>query len=466
MAEPQNAATQSAKPRRSRSMAFRVVLVAVVSAAIGGLAAALVAIFAVDRLISEQANRRLLAATVTLAGELDEDPPKKRQAHLVSTLDDENDEIVSSGIRLAVFENQRPLAGDAWIRPPSPGQCEVWHVEGGRVRACSRAYHGWTLVAAQPTDEGRLFSLYVLAALGAVLLGAGVGAAASAWLTRWAVGPLEALSSALRRSRPEKPGALDLDPVEDCEEVEAIRAALVDLTAQVQRLVDQAERFAADAAHELRTPLTVLRAEVELMAEQASDNEQATLTRVGAQLSRLAELVERLLLLASPSNNLRLGFEAVSVAEVVEDVAAELGSEARDRLQLQLDSEGLVRGDPLLLRSLVSNALQNALKFAHSGPVSIAVRDLRTNEFSEVSIEIRDSGPGIPTELHGRVLEPFFRIEPAIASGHGLGLALIGHIARAHGGRAEFLDVSVGACLSIVLPAWRPSGKVELKASA
>jgi signal transduction histidine kinase len=317
------------------------------------------------------------------------------------------------------------------------------------------------LVAAQPTDEGRLLSLYVLAALGAVLLGGGAGAASSAWLTRWAVGPLQSLSSALRRSRPEKPGALDLDPVEDCDEVEAIRAALVDLTAQVQRLVDQAERFAADAAHELRTPLTVLRAEVELMAEQASNDEQATLARVGAQLSRLSELVERLLLLASPSNNLRLGFETVSVAEVVEDVSAEFGREARARLQLQLDSEGLVRGDPLLLRSLVSNALQNALKFARSGPVSIAVKELLTNEFSEVSIEIRDSGPGIPTELHVRVLEPFFRIEPAVASGHGLGLALIGHIARAHGGRAEFQDVSVGACLSIVLPAWRPSGRVE-----
>ena len=122
--------------RRLRSIAFRVVLVAVSSAAIGGLTAALVAIFAVDRLLTEQANQRLRAATVTLAGELDEDPPKKRRTKLVSTIADENDEILSSGIRLAVFEDQRLLAGDSWIQPPEPGKCELWRGTGGRARAC------------------------------------------------------------------------------------------------------------------------------------------------------------------------------------------------------------------------------------------------------------------------------------------------------------------------------------------
>lgn len=437
-------------------MAFRVVLVAVSSAAIGGFAAALVAIFAVDRLLTEQANQRLLAATVTLAGELDEDSPKARRAKLVGTLADENDEIVSSGIRLAVFDDLHRLAGDAWIRRPSPGRCETWRGAGGRLRACARRYHGWTLVAAQPSDEQRLIWLYLAAGLGAVLLGAGAGAASSARLTRWAIGSLESLSSALRRSRPERPGALDLGPAGECEEIEAIRAALLDQAGQVQRLVDQAERFAADAAHELRTPLTVLRAELELLAEQASRDEQVALTRIGAQLSRLSELVERMLLLALPTNNLRLGFETVSIAEVVEEVAAEVEGEARARLKLELDSEGLVRGDPVLLRTLLSNALQNAVKFAVAGPISITVKDQLTNEFSEVEIQIRDAGPGVPSELRSRVLEPFFRVQPAVASGHGLGLALIGHIARAHGGTAELLDVSTGACLRVVLPGWRP----------
>jgi signal transduction histidine kinase len=438
-------------------MTFRVALVAVSSAAAGGLLAALVAIWAVDQLIADQADRRLRAATVTLSGELDEDGPKKRKAKLIGTLADENDEIVTSGIRLAVFEGERLLAGDAWIQAQVPGSCVTFRASGDRVRACSRAYGHWLLVAAQPSDDGRLAWFYLVAAVGAVLLGAGVGAASSAGLMPWALGSLQTLSTALRGSRPEKPGALDLGPPSECEEVEAIRSALLDLTRRVQTLLDQAERFAADAAHELRTPLTILRTEIELMLEQAPHGEPSALERIGTRLTRLSELVERLLLLSLPTENLRAGFETVAISEVVEEVVAELPADERARVVLQLETEGLVRADAELLRSLISNALENSRKFAPSGSLYVELAARSTNEFSEVTLQIRDMGPGIPAEFRARVLEPFFRARPRSARGHGLGLALIGHIARAHGGTAEFLDVAEGACLSVVLPAWRPA---------
>lgn len=442
--------------RRARSITFRVALVAVSSAAAGGFLAALVAIWAVDRLIAEQADRRLRAAAVTLAGELDEDEPQKRRAKLVGTLADENDEILTSGIRLAVFEGGRFLAGDARIKAQGPGSCVTSRTSMDRLRACSRAYHGWTLVAAQPNDEGHLLWFYLAAAAGAVLLGAFVGAASSAGLMPWALGSLQALSTALRHSRPEKPGALDLGPPSACQEVEAIRSALLDLTRRVGALLDQAERFAADAAHELRTPLTVLRTEIELMLEQAPHGERATLERVGTRLNRLSELVERLLLLALPTENLRAGFETVAVSEVVEEVVADLPAEARSRIKLKLETEGLVRADAELLRALITNALENGLKFAPVGAIRLTLEDRARDQVSEVMLQVHDTGPGIPGELRARVLEPFFRVRPSSARGHGLGLALIGHIARAHGGTAEFLEASEGACLSVVLPAWQP----------
>jgi two-component system OmpR family sensor kinase len=264
------------------------------------------------------------------------------------------------------------------------------------------------LVAAQRLDETWLYWLYALAALGAVLLGAGAGALSSLRLSRWAVKPLE--------------------------------------------------RFAADAAHEIRTPLTALRAELELLAEESqgsasavgdNDARRESLQRACARVARLSELVERLLFLAQPTEKLHEGFETLSVADLVEQVASELPEADRARLSLELPSEGLVRGDLALLGSLISNALENAFKFAPEGPVVV-----RLEETPDVVLRVADHGPGVPPALRARVFEAFYRERHGGAPGHGLGLALIGHIARAHGGNAAFADPTSGAELVIRLPAW------------
>lgn len=450
-------APRSVRPARLRSMARRVALVAVTSAALGGLAAAAVAIVAVDRLVATQADQRLLAATVTLGGELDEESGEKRRESLVETIDDENGEILSSGIRLAVFEQGKLLAGDLWMREPVAGGCESRRVEGTRVRFCSTHYDSWSLVAAQPIDESWLYRAYALAALGAVVLGAVSGAISSLALSRWAVRPLRALSLALRASRPEAPGTLALGRPGDCEEVEAIRSAVLELGARLQILLDQAHRFAADAAHELRTPLTALQTELELLSEESPEGARAAIDRTSARVARVSTLVERLLVLALPADNLKSGFETVALSDIAQEVVGELGAGERERVHLETDSEGLVRGDPRLLVSLVANAVQNSLKFAATGVVQLSVRDAQAGSGSgspEVTVEIRDSGPGVPRELRERVFEPFYRARPAATTGQGLGLALIGHIARAHGGRAWFAEAEQGARLVITLPAW------------
>jgi signal transduction histidine kinase len=442
-----------------RGLASRVARVAVTSAALGGLVAAAVAIFAVDRLIAEQADQRLRAATITLGGELDEDRNERKREPIRATIDDENDEIVTSGIRLAVFRGGALLAGDRWVFAPAGGRCETRRVAGGRVRACATRHEDFTLIAAQPIDRQSLYWLYALAALGAILLGAGTGAFSSLTLSRWAVAPLEALSAALRRSRPEALDALDLGPPGDYDEVEAIRAALTDLTRRIQVLLDQAQRFAADAAHELRTPLTALRAELELLAEDSPASTRAAVERASGRVARLSELMERLLVLALPADNLRAGFETVALADVVEDVSRELPEDRRARLELHLASEGLVRGDLALLSSLVANALDNAFKFSPDGAVTVRVQEVAdTRERARhVAVRVTDRGPGVPSALRARVFEPFYRGRPGATPGHGIGLALIGHIARAHGGSARFEDVEQGAELRVALPAWSPA---------
>jgi signal transduction histidine kinase len=433
-----------------------VALVVVTSAALGGLAASGVAIFAVDRLLSEHADQRLRAATVTLAGELDEDSGEKQGDSVRATVADENSEILTSGIRLSVFERGRVLAGEEGVLP-APNACETSRTGTERWRACALPYGGWSLVAAQRRDERWLYWLYALSALGAVVLGAGAGALSSIRLSRWAVRPLEALSRSLSTWRPEASSALELAAPGDYEEVEAIRGALRDVAARLQTLLQQANRFAADAAHEIRTPLTALRAELELLAEESESTEREALTRACARVERLSGLVDRLLFLALPTEKLSEGFETLSVADLVEQIASELPETHRARLKLELSGEGLVRGDLALLRSAISNGLENAFKFAPDGPVLVRLEDAR-----DVVLRIADAGPGVLPELRSRVFEAFYRGRQSAAPGHGLGLALIGHIACAHGGSAEFADTTSGAELVIRLPPWGQASSREI----
>jgi signal transduction histidine kinase len=432
-------------------MAQRVVRATVWSAAVGGVFAAACTIFALDNLVQDHNDQRLRAATVTLAGELDEERDEPSQDSLDSTLDDENDEIVTSGIRLAVYEGNSAIAGDAWAPLVQPTHCETFGVLGKRVRACARAYQRWVLVAAQNNDQQELRWFFLLAASGAILVGIGVAAVLGRRLSRWAVEPLAQLARKLEHSDPATANPKAFNDASDCSEVAAISAALEQLMSQVQALLEQARRLAADASHELRTPLASLSVQLELLSEQnraepVKPELQAALRRA----QQLGVLVERLLLLAAPVDQLQGGFEAVALLDVVQEVHTELSVEQRQRISIDETVEGLVSGDLALLRSLVGNALSNALKYS-SGEVLVRITQLP----SQVQLVIADRGSGIAPQLRQLVFEPFYRAEAVSQTGHGLGLALVAHIVKAHGGQVAFADVSLGAELVIRLPSWR-----------
>jgi signal transduction histidine kinase len=434
-------------------MAKRVVRATVWSAALSCVFAATCTIFVLDSLVQDHTDQRLRAATVTLGGELDEGRDEPGQDSMAETLNDENDEIVSSGIRLVVYEGAVAIAGDAWVPRVLPSSCETFGVLGERVRACGRAHGRWLLVAAQHSDQGELRWLLTLAGSGAVLVGVGIAVALSRRLSRWAVEPLVALANKVGRSDPALPNAEAFVSDSDCMEINAISQALQQLMTQVQALLEQARRLAADASHELRTPLAALTVQLELLSERrAGESAKPQLDLALSRARQLGVLVERLLLLAAPVDQLQGGFEAVALADVVYDYRAELAPEQRDRVQVNGEGEGLVRGDLALLRSLISNALGNALKYS-AGPVRVQLAEPHGQHSVEVTIE--DSGPGIAPELRQRVFEPFFRTAQG-GGGHGLGLALVAHIAAAHAGSATFADAVQGARLVIRLPSWAP----------
>jgi signal transduction histidine kinase len=216
--------------------------------------------------------------------------------------------------------------------------------------------------------------------------------------------------------------------------------------------LEQAQRFAANAAHEIRTPLTAVRAELDLLAESAAPAHDlaADLSAARSKVADLILLVEKLLVLATPKQIANEPNEVVSLRDVLEDVVSGLEPDQVRRVQLS-DADALVRGDATLLASMFANALVNALKFGNEVRVELTVKE------GIVSVIIDDDGPGIAEADWERVFEPFYRDrspQHRRQPGHGLGLALVRHIAESHGGGAFFQHPrQTGARLELVLPA-------------
>jgi two-component system, OmpR family, sensor kinase len=430
-----------------QSLLRRVALGAAASAIFAALVAASVTSVTAFYLTRHAYDRRVLDAAQILAVELGDDPTGSRS--LDYYLAKELHETAHTGIMFAIFDRntQQLLAGDTRV----PGSFVDTCTHSPTQRACGvRARQNlWVVAAAGRLDTTPWFAL---AAVLAALL-AGVAAwLASRPIARWLMGPL----SDLRR----QVGSIDftntytarLGPAAGVTEVDALRRAITELLERVERALRQAERFAADAAHELRTPLTAIRGELELLVEDGvlPPPAQASVLRVQRRVVELGTLLERLLVLALPDESQWCASELVSLQELAEDLISSIPDAERARVRLaEANGDVVVRGDSALLGLLFSNGLGNALKFGQSVSVSTF------QDASDVVLRLDDDGPGVPVEQRALVFEPFVRFATAgqrPIAGHGLGLALIAHVARRHGGLARFIDGPPGAHLEIRLP--------------
>jgi two-component system, OmpR family, sensor histidine kinase MprB len=398
-------------------------------------------------LLQRAEDRRLSESAYVLASELAGEPPSAERLNAV--VHDEHEETKHAGTRFAVLGVEAGfLAGDPYIGQPGAGHCETDAEDA--LRACAvPGGNGLTVVAASAhTPQTRLFQL---AALLATLFSGVVTWLGSRPVARAAVSPLSRLRAHVAAIDVDAAMRADLGPAERVLEVDELRATISQLMARIGGALEQAQRFSANAAHELRTPLTALRAELALLAEQPALPEPVHehLEALRTKVEELSRLVERLLILATPKRTREEPHEIVSLRDVMEDVAQSLPPQQRAKLTLS-ESDALVRGDAVLLSTLFANGFNNALKFG----VRVHVR--LTTSAREAVIDIDDDGPGVPGDARERVFEPFYREPEALRRrlpGHGLGLALVRHVAESHGGSARFADKpSPGARLQIRLP--------------
>jgi heavy metal sensor kinase len=224
---------------------------------------------------------------------------------------------------------------------------------------------------------------------------------------------------------------------------------------------DRLRRFTSDASHELRTPLTAMRSvgEIALQAPRDSGKYREVIGSMLEEVDRLTRLVDSLLLLTrADSGSTRPVREVVNLSALAGSVTEHLRVLAEERQQsMSVDAGARVEAvcDPDILRLGLMNLLHNAIKYTPNGG-AIQVRAKATAS-GESSIEVQDTGPGIPVAHHERVFERFYRVDPGRAresGGAGLGLAIARWAVAANGGRIELeSEESRGSLFRIVLPA-------------
>lgn len=243
---------------------------------------------------------------------------------------------------------------------------------------------------------------------------------------RQLAGPITAFAAAAERLG-RNPSAPPVS-IEGPAEVHMAATAFNEMQDRLRRYVGDRTAMIAAVAHDLRTPLTRLRFRVEATPEPERSRIIADIEQMEAMIAATMAFVRDA---SDPVERRKL--ELVSLVESVADEMAETG--------LRVTAEGsgpvVIDGDPIGLRRLVTNLIDNAVKFAGSAHARVYA------EGGSAVVEVDDDGPGLPEEEREQVFEPFHRGEPSrsrATGGVGLGLAVVRSVARAHGGDAYLVN--------------------------
>jgi heavy metal sensor kinase len=368
---------------------------------------------------------------------------------------DEHGQLLADNPALSGLHAQLPTQVSATSEPQlyTTASTEPANQAGRRVAVerivLAKTGKAYVFVISQPldvvTNELRTIR-YVLGV--AVLVALGLAGFGGWFLAQHSLAPIvEMTARAQRISAENLEQRLPLANPRD--ELGRLAATFNELLARLDDSFAQQRRFMADASHELRTPISVLRTATGVTLEQAERNVaeyREALKVIDEQARRLTRIVEDMFMLARADagerqlqqHNFDLGellWEAARAAEVL-----------ATRKGVELDIHSLpqtpYRGDEGLLRQMLLNLLDNAIKHTPpGGRVRVELERLP----AAYAIIVADTGSGIPAEAHSHIFERFYRVDKArsrtsmteINGGAGLGLAIAKWIAEAHDGRLE-----------------------------
>jgi two-component system phosphate regulon sensor histidine kinase PhoR len=246
-----------------------------------------------------------------------------------------------------------------------------------------------------------------------------------------------------------------------------------DLT-RLRQLEGVRQEFVANVSHELRTPLSLIKSATETLLDGGKDD-AAALSRflgiIDKHANRLALLIDDLLLLSTlDSGSLRLNRQPLSLRATVQDAVDDMQVRAMARdvhLKNDVPASLVALADNDRLRQVVSNLLDNAIKYGRAGgSAEVAGSQLPDGR---IEIVIRDDGPGIPAASQDRIFERFYRVDKARSreqGGTGLGLAIVKHVMQAHGGEVRLRsEPGAGSSFILTLPGLPVPAAAESRAS-
>jgi two-component system sensor histidine kinase TctE len=262
--------------------------------------------------------------------------------------------------------------------------------------------------------------------------------------------PLNALQNRIRQRE-----AHDLSPIaerEAPEEVTPLVRAINELLARLDHSMSAQKHFLADAAHQMKTPLAGLRMQAELAQREIDAGGDAravrrSLEQIALSSQRAAHMVNQLLALARAEDREQaLRLQDVDLVQLAIETVEDFVPRAIDK-RIDLGYEGpsladahpTLQGQPVLVRELIRNLVDNALQYTPPGG-AVTVRVL-VDPFGQVAVlQVEDTGPGIPAAERELVFQPFYRALGTNVDGSGLGLAIVREIATQHGAEIDVDD--------------------------
>ena len=353
-----------------------------------------------------------------------------------------------NGVQLYLSQPQRMLPRHAQL-----GFTTI-STESGEWRVFSTLAGSQVVQVAQPMRARRelaaSMALRTIVPLVAVLPALGL----LIWLTiAQGLKPLERVAAAVARR-----SSTLLEPVGERglpSEVQPLVLALNGLLERLGQALAAQRSFIADAAHELRTPLTAVHLQAQLAERAATEAERRqALADLKSGLERATRLSEQLLTLAREEPGVaERPLADVDLSELAREVIAELAPLAEAKaidLGLNANWTAPVRGDADALRALISNLIDNALRYTpDGGKVDVTV----ARDGERIALSVRDTGPGIAPAERARVFDRFYRGQTtgAAVRGSGLGLAIVRSVADRHEAEIALGEGIDGAGLGVTV---------------
>jgi len=222
-------------------------------------------------------------------------------------------------------------------------------------------------------------------------------------------------------------------PVVRMDEIGQVGRAFNRMTSRVEQMLNDHDRLMADVSHELRSPLARMKVALEMMPEgDKRDQIAADIREMEALTSALLER-ERIKNRASHPNH-----DEFDLVAQVRELVASFGDSKPGVVVSSAPDSLSIQADQALIKVLLHNIVDNALKFSLDDSAAVEVRVESDGE--HVTLSIEDDGPGIPGDQTEKVLEPFVKLDPSRGhrNGYGLGLNLCQRIVQAHKGELLF----------------------------